>query len=496
MAAPHETDGAAEASPKAAPLFVTGATGYVGGRLVGALLERGYSVRCFTRSRAKIESRPFAGDARVTIVEGRLLAEDELAAQMRGCRVAYYLVHSMQTVGKAYRDHDRRLAETFGRAARRAGVARIIYLGGLGETGPDLSEHLSSRREVETYLAAAGVPVTTFRAAMIIGSGSASFEILRYLVERLPAMVTPRWVETDCQPIAIRNVLHYLAACVEVPETTGMTLDIGGPDTLSYRALIQLTAQARGLPRRRIWSLPLLTPRLSARWIHLVTPLDAHIARPLTEGLRNRVVCRDTRAQSLMPQPLLTVQEAIEAALEKWQRGDVMTAWSDAGPMPGDPDWSGGTVFVDERSIEVAAPASKVFQEVERIGGDHGYYAANFLWRIRGWLDRLAGGPGLRRGRRDPQHLAFGEAVDFWRVAHVVRDQRIELRAEMKLPGVATLEFRTERMDDGRTRLFQTARFRPRGLFGLLYWYGVAPLHRFVFPSMIRGIARAIEATP
>jgi len=473
------------------PVFLTGATGYIGGRLGRLLLDRGRRLRCLTRSRDKLLARPWASDERVNIVEGDGADEELLVRAMRGCSAAYYLIHSMVVAGDDYADRDSQMAETFARAAERAGVRRIIYLGGLGEAGEDLSRHLASRREVEAALESGGVPVTTLRAAMIIGSGSASFEILRYLVERLPIMVTPRWVRTECQPIGVRNVLHYLAECIDAPETTGMTLDIGGPDVMSYGELMQVMAAARGLRRRLIIPVPVLTPKLSSLWIHFVTPIDARIARPLAEGLRNRVVCRDGAAARLMPQRLLTVREAIDAALGKIDARQVETKWSDAGTMPGDPDWSGGTTFTDRRSLEIDAEPRSVYGAVCRIGGGEGYYAADWLWRVRGWMDRLLGGPGLRRGRKDPERVGYGDALDFWRVTGIEPPQRLELRAEMWVPGEAELEFTIERAESGASRLVQTARFKPRGLLGIAYWYAVAPLHNVVFSGMLKGVARA-----
>jgi len=484
------------ASDSAPLVLVTGATGYIGGRLVPRLLEAGYPVRCLVRSPRKLSSRPWANHPAVQIVDGSAENEADLVQTMRGCAFAYYLIHSMMAVGPDYRDHDRSLAGIFARAAERAGLQRIIYLGGLGETGDGLSEHLTSRREVEAALASTSVPVTVLRAAMIIGSGSSSFEILRYLVERLPIMVTPRWVKTQSQPIAVRNALHYLVACLETPETIGRTLDIGGADILTYREIMQIMAEALGLRPRIIVPVPVLTPRLSSLWIHLVTPISHRIARPLTEGLRNRVVCRDDEAARLMPQHLLTVSEAIDVALGKVATAQVETAWSDAGPIPGDPEWAGGKVFVDRRSTDVAAPLERVFHAFCRIGGDNGYYAADWLWRLRGMLDRLVGGPGLRRGRRDPEKLTFGEALDFWRVTAIEVNCKLELRAEMWLPGVATLTFETTpaTRNPQQSTLVQTARFKPRGLPGLLYWYAVVPLHGIVFLGMIRGIQRAAES--
>jgi uncharacterized protein YbjT (DUF2867 family) len=401
----------------------------------------------------------------------------------------------MMSAGAEYAERDRHLASQFARAAREAGVGRIIYLGGLGETGAGLSEHLSSRREVEEALAATGVPVTVLRAAMIIGSGSASFEILRYLVERLPVMITPKWVSTPCQPIAVRNVVGYLAGALAAPQTIGGVFDIGGPEVLCYREIMDIMAQELGVRRRWIIPVPVLTPRLSSYWIHLVTPLSHNIAKPLAEGLRNPVVCREDRIIKLIPQELLSVREAIRAALCRMAEHRVETNWSMAGPIPGDPDWAGGTVFRDERQLIVEAPDWAVFRAVCRVGGGHGWYAADWLWRIRGWMDRLFGGPGLRRGRRDPETVGYGEALDFWRVVGYERDRRLALRAEMKLPGEALLEFRIEPCGPHQCTLRQRALFQPRGLFGLLYWYAVAPLHHVVFRGMLLGIRReALQA--
>lgn len=476
------------------PVFVTGATGYIGGRLVPRLLDAGYPVRCLARDPDKLNARTWANDPRVQIVAGDAQEQAALTDAMRGCAAAYYLIHSMMAVGPAYRQRDRILAQTFASAAEAAGVQRIIYLGGLGELGDQLSEHLTSRRETEHALASTSVPVTTLRAAMIIGAGSASFEILRYLVERLPVMITPRWVATECQPIAVRDVLHYLARCLEVPQTTGQTLDVGGPDVLTYRQLMDLMSDARGLPRRWVLPVPVLTPRLSSLWIHLITPLSHRIARPLAEGLRNRVVCRNDNARQLMPHQPLSIRAAIHEALGQVDTTSIETTWSDAGPVPGDPDWAGGKVFTDRRELHIHASNNAVFNAVCRIGGGQGYYAADWLWRIRGAMDRLVGGPGLRRGRRNPETVAYGEALDFWRVAGLEPNRRLDLRAEMKLPGEALLTFEIlPSHTDQSCRLVQTARFKPRGLAGLAYWYAVVPLHGIVFTGMLRGIQRAAQ---
>lgn len=480
------------APPDALPVFLTGATGYIGGRLAQWLLKAGWRIRCAVRSPAKLANRPWINDPRVTVVTVDLTDPTALTAAMRGCGHAYYLVHSMITVGEDFADHDLVLARAFASAASAAELTRIIYLGGLGETGVALSEHLRSRRDVESALAAGPVPVTVFRAAMILGSGSASFEILRYLVERLPLMLTPRWVDTQCQPIAVRNVLHYLVTCLSTPATAGVTLDIGGPDILTYRELIQVLARCAGLRKRMVVSLPLISPGLSARWIHVVTPVTARIARPLAEGMRNRVVCRDDRAAQFMPQHLLSVEEAITLALTRIQDDEVETRWSDAGPMPGDPDWTGGTVFSDQRTVEVAASPERVFHVACLVGGDHGWYGSDWMWRTRAFLDRVIGGPGMRGGRRAQQELVVGDTVDFWRVTACENGKRLELTAEMRLPGDARLEFLIEPTTSG-SRLIQTARFRPRGLSGIVYWYAMVLPHAFIFPRIAKGIARHAE---
>jgi uncharacterized protein YbjT (DUF2867 family) len=478
-------------------IFVTGATGYIGGRLVPALLREGYSVKCLARSPRKLSSRPWFTDRCAQIVEGDVADTDALADHMRGCSVAYYLVHSMVAAGDSYAQRDRELAESFREAAERAGVKRIIYLGGLGELGDNLSAHLRSRRDVGEILRDGKVPVTTLRAAMIIGSGSASFEILRYLVNRLPAMITPRWVNTECQPIAVRDVLAYLVGALKAEETSGRILEIGGQDVLRYLDLMRIMAEELELPRRLVIPVPVLTPRLSSLWIGLVTPVTPRIARPLAEGLRNRVVVTGDNAKEWIDHEPMTAREAIRRALGRVDANEVETRWSAAGVIPGDPDWAGGQVFRDDRSIEIAAPADSVFAAVCRVGGGHGWYAADWLWRIRGWMDQIAGGPGLRRGRRDPERVEFGEALDFWRVTGVEENRSLMLRAEMKLPGIATLGFEIEPdsfYEGARSTLRMNARFRPKGLLGIAYWYAVLPFHHFVFSGMLSGIRRRAES--
>ncbi|TVR12140.1 MAG: SDR family oxidoreductase [Planctomycetota bacterium] len=488
----HHLANISHAPPGAKPVLVTGATGYIGGRLVPWLLACGWQVRVVVRSQKKVLARPWAQDPRVTVITLDLEEQTSLTNAMRGCGAAYYLVHSMISAGASFQDFDRRLAESFATAAAQANLERIIYLGGLGEEGSTLSAHLASRRAVEHALAAGPVPLTALRAGVILGSGSASFEILRYLVERLPCMVTPRWVRTECQPIAVRNVLYALVSCLTTPPTIGATLDLGGPDILTYQELMQVMARALELPPRWIIPVPILSPRLSSWWIHLVTPIDHRLARPLAEGLRNRVVCSDNRACELMPQTLLDVQTAIKLALRRTRGGSIETRWSDAGAMPGDPQWAGGTVLNDTRMRSTRASADELFTHLSRIGGEHGWFATDALWRVRGFLDRLVGGPGLRRGRRDQQRLSLGDAVDFWRVSNIQPHTSLELAAEMRLPGEARLHWRI--IDRGNRRiLIQQARFRPHGLWGILYWYSVLPLHGLVFPRMLSGIIKAAE---
>jgi len=482
--------------PRKTSIFVTGASGYVGGRLVPALLAEGYLVRCLAREPRKLDERPWRFHPNVTVVAGDMADPNQLASQLEGCAAAFYLVHSMEATGGSYAQRDAQLAANFATSAAGAGVARIIYLGGLGEMGEGLSQHLRSRREVEELLASTGVPVTTFRAAMIIGAGSASFEILRYLVERLPVMITPSWVKTESQPVAITDVLHWLVRCLDVPETSGKTLEIGGPDVLPYRELMRIMADELHLSKRLIIPVPVLTPRLSSLWISLVTPVSYRIARPLAEGLRNRVVVTNVEAQRLMPHEASGVQEAIRQALHQVETNDVETRWSAAGPITGDPHWAGGTVFTDRRSLLINADAHAVFAAICRIGGGHGWYAGDILWQIRGWMDNMVGGPGLRRGRRDADRVEFGEALDFWRVVGIERDRSLSLLAEMKLPGKAMLNFELEpELDGGKTKLTMTAKFRSKGLLGILYWYAVVPLHNIVFGGMLNGIRQTAEAS-
>jgi uncharacterized protein YbjT (DUF2867 family) len=473
-------------------IAVIGATGYIGTRLVPRLADAGYDVRCLVRSPRKLNDRPWIAHAHIEVVRSDLDDEALLEEQLLGCRAAFYLVHSMESAGKDYAARDRAMANHVAEAAARAGLERIVYLGGLGDPDQGLSQHLTSRREVEGILRATGVPVTTLRAAMIIGSGSASFEILRYLTERLPIMITPKWVRTECQPIAIDNVLNYLVTCLTKPETIGATLEIGGADIVTYETLMQIMAAERGLGRRYVIPVPVLTPFLSSLWIHLVTPISARMARPLAEGLRNRVVVTNHDAERLMPQQhLLGARESIRVALDAEARADVESTWSSAGPVPGDPDWAGGALFTNIRTAVISAPPLRVFEVLQRLGGRDGWFRYNNLWRLRGIVDRFVGGPGWKRQRRHPEQLSWGETVGFWRVSELIRGERLTLRAEMRVPGDAVLDFEIAPMSDGRSLLTQSARFRPKGLLGLLYWYAVLPFHGAVFEGLFDGIRKA-----
>ncbi|MFJ7151388.1 SDR family oxidoreductase [Streptomyces sp. NPDC100445] len=481
--------------------LVTGATGYIGGRLVPELLAAGYRVRCLARSPGKLRDHPWAGEAEV--VRGDVTDADSVAEAMRDVDVAYYLVHALGT-GSGFEKTDRRAAQVFGERAKAAGVRRIVYLGGLTPAGvPEerLSPHLRSRAEVGRILLASGVPTAVLRAAVIIGSGSASFEMLRYLTERLPVMITPSWVHTRIQPIAVRDVLRLLVGSATLPDDVNRAFDIGGPDVLTYRDMMRRYARTAGLPRRLIVSVPVLTPRLSSHWVGLVTPVPASLARPLTESLRHEVVCHEHDIERYVPLPPgrpLGVDEAVRLALRRVREARVTTRWSSAAvpgapsdPLPTDPDWAGGSLYTDHRDAAVAAPAHELWRVIEGVGGENGWYSFPLAWSLRGWLDRLVGGVGLRRGRRDAQRLRVGDSLDFWRVEEIEPGHLLRLRAEMRLPGLAWLEMYAEPDGTGRSRYRQRALFHPRGLLGHAYWWSVSPFHAVVFGGMARNIARA-----
>jgi uncharacterized protein YbjT (DUF2867 family)/uncharacterized protein YndB with AHSA1/START domain len=469
-------------------ILIVGASGYIGGRLVPLLRARGHDLVLMSRDARPLAAR-FPDDR---IVAADLLDPPTLAPALEGIEVAYYLAHSMGAGERGFAERDRRAAGTFAEAAARAGVSRIVYLGGLGDDEADLSHHLASRHETGAELAAHGVPVTELRAAVIIGSGSASFEILRHLTERLPVMITPRWVGTRCQPIGIRDVLDYLAGVLDHPEVTGI-VEIGGPDVLSYGDMMRTYARLRGL-RRLMIPVPVLTPRLSSYWVSLVSPVPAGIARPLIEGLRNEVIVRDPGPAAAFGLAPLSYVDALQRAIDRTDRHDVESTWFDALAAPDKASLSSLTsregMIVERRARTVAAPPERVFATVERVGGEAGWPYANLLWRVRGLMDRAVGGVGMRLGRRDPDHVRVGDALDFWRVEEVRRPNLLRLRAEMKVPGRAWLQYEVTPLDGGaRSRLVQTAFFEPKGLPGLAYWYALYPVHGLIFRGMVRDLA-------
>jgi uncharacterized protein YbjT (DUF2867 family) len=482
--------------------LVTGATGYIGGRLVPELLDAGFRVRCMSRSPERLRDYPWA----TRVEQVRADATDQEAARraLNGIDVAYYLIHSLGS-GASFEEADRRAARTFAAAAVAASVRRVVYLGGLDPGGDDLSPHLRSRGEVGQILLDAQVPAAVLRAAVILGSGSASFEMLRYLTERLPVMVTPRWVHSRIQPIAIRDVLRYLVGCASLPADVDRSFDIGGPDVLTYADMMRRYAVIAGLPRRIILPVPLLTPRLSSLWVGLVTPVPSSLARPLVESLRHEVVCREHDIADYVPDPpegLIGFERAVELALQQVREAKVSTRWSSAtipgapsDPLPTDPDWAGGSLYSDDREQTVQASPQAVWRVIEGIGGQRGWYSVPLAWTFRGLIDRLLGGVGLRRGRRDPDRLFVGESLDFWRVEEVQPGRLLRLRAEMRLPGLAWLELGV-RSDGGRTIYTQRALFHPHGLLGHAYWWAISPFHRMVFGGMKRNIARAAETGP
>jgi uncharacterized protein YbjT (DUF2867 family) len=471
-------------------ILIVGASGYVGSRLAARLLESGHTVRLASRDPRGLAER-FPG---ADIVPIDLLEPATLPAAVEGVELAYYLAHSMAGGEADFEERDRAAAHAFARAARAAGVGHIVYLGGLGDPSSRLSPHLASRQRVGAELAGQGVPVTEFRAAIIVGSGSASFELLRALVEHLPVMVTPRWVRTLCQPIAIRDVLDYLVAAAGHPELAGI-VEIGGPDVLSYAEMMRAYARLRGL-RRIMIPVPVLTPRLSSYWCSLVTPVPASIARPLIEGLRNEVIVRDQGRAAPFGVETTPFELSLRRAIERIEGHEVESTWFDSLGVPGRPDLATDAsregMVVDRRRRRVAASAAVAFAEVERLGGAGGWPFADMLWALRGLLDRAVGGPGMRLGRRDPEHLRVGDAVDFWRVEAIRRPELLRLRAEMKVPGRAWLQY--EVVPEGSaSQVIQTAFFEPRGLTGLLYWYALLPAHELVFRGSLRELARRAE---
>ncbi len=473
-------------------VLVTGSSGYIGGRLVPLLIEKGMTVRCMTRDPRKLEGR--WQDAEIVSADAEDLSS--LLRAMKGVDIAYYLIHAMEGDEKHLLERERSNAMNFRDAAAKCGVERIVYLGGLGGEGVHHSQHLSSRQEAGRVLSEGSVPVTEFRAAIIVGSGSFSFEMLSALTDKLPVMVCPRWVNTPTQPIFINDVLQYLICCLDHPETSGRVIDIGGPDILTYRTMMQTYAEVRG--RKRLFiTVPVLTPRLSAWWVHLVTPVHASLAYPLIDGLRVKTVCQSDLAKRLIPEVELTpFREGVRLALSATEHNQVITNWSGAGLSRLSDAFenqihTGIPVLSDRQTLTTTNSKSAIIDTFMRIGGNNGWYSHNALWIIRGLIDRMIGGVGIRRGRRDPRNLRIGDALDFWRVEDV-DTERLLLRAEMKLPGKAWLEFQVKSRDE-RNELIQTAYFLPRGLPGFIYWYLLLPLHILIFRGMAREIIRRAE---
>lgn len=476
--------------------LVTGASGYVGGRLVRTLVDENFKVRILVRDRNKILGQPWASS--VEICEGSATSKTDLVKALTGIHTAYYLLHSIN-LGSNFNEIEAQMARGFALAAEGAGVRQIVYLGGIAND-TKISKHLASRARTGAELASTSVPVMELRAGIIIGSGSASFEMLRHLTHRLPIMTTPKWVMNRTHPIAIRDVLYYLKNAAILKEPVGRVFDIGGPEVLTYADMMQKFAKLSGLKKRLIIKIPVLTPGLSSLWIGLVTPVPTALARPLVGSLISEVVADPAKSIDAViappPEGLTDVATAINLALSKITDHHVETRWSDATSptapwqkAQGDPEWAGETVLRVRREAITEIQPEKIWRQIESIGGEHGWFGSDFLWRSRGLVDRLVGGVGLRRGRRNPDYLRVGESLDFWRVEELEQGHRLKLYAEMVLPGKAWLEF-TVTEENGKTHIVQEATFNPRGLGGQLYWYVVAPFHLFVFPTMLRNIIK------
>ena len=482
---------------KPAKCLVTGATGYIGGRLIRELLSHGYRVRILARNPERLKDHPWID--RVEVVSGDAHDVTALDEALAGIDVAYYLLHALMSKDD-FEQEEKDIAEKFGAAAKKANIQRIVYLGGIIAQNELLSPHLQSRADTGSILQSSGVPTIELRAGIVIGSGSASFEMLRYLTERLPIMTTPRWVETKIQPIAVRDVLRYLVGAAAIDSSISGDYDIGGPEVFSYREMMMKYAEAAGLRRRIIIPVPVLTPKLSSGWVGLVTPVPITLARRLVESLKNEVVVRDDSIRKLIPDSkagLTPFKKAVELALTRIKEANVETRWTNASvpgtpsdPLPTDPDWAGGTLYTDVRTLHSENSIETVWKRVEAIGGRNGYSTATWAWELRGLMDRFFGGVGLRRGRRDDNTLIEGEALDFWRVEAIKRPELLRLRAEMRMPGLAWLEFALEKDANGSgTVITQRALFAPKGLLGHAYWWAVWPMHGLVFPSMVKNMA-------
>jgi len=478
-------------------ILVTGASGYVGGRLVRNLVEENFDVRVLVRDKNKLKDQPWGN--RVEIIEGNANKPEDLTRALKNVHTAFYLLHSIN-LGKDFDEIESEMARNFAKAAEEQGVKQIVYLGGIAND-ENRSQHLASRMNTGAQLASGKVPVLELRAGIIIGSGSASFEMLRHLTHRLPIMTTPKWVSNRTQPISIRDVLYYLKQAAQLEAPVNRICDIGGPEVLSYADMMQKFAKLSGLRKRWIIQVPVLTPKLSSLWIGFVTPVPTSLARPLVESLISEVVADPKKSiDSIIPKPsegLLNVETAITLALSRIADHEVATRWSDATfptapwqKAQSDPDWAGEMLLRDSREVFTTKSVESVWEKIEAIGGDNGWYGSDWLWYLRGLLDRLFGGVGLRRGRRDSETLRVGESLDFWRVEAIEKNHRLKLYAEMILPGKAWLEFTVDTVD-GKTRVVQEAIFAPRGLGGQLYWYSVLPLHVFLFPTMLRNIVKS-----
>lgn len=477
--------------------LVTGVTGYIGGRLVPELLKKGYRVRVLSRDTDRLQGRPWIDD--VEVIEADVLQPETLPAALEDIDVAYYLIHSMSGKGSSeFHNRDIQAARNFGETASRQNVDRIIYLGGLGDPDDQLSEHLASRQKTGSILRESEVSVTEFRAAIVVGSGSKSFEMIRYLTERVPIMICPSWVYSKVQPIAIRNVLQYLVSAIEKPETRDEIVEIGGSSVIKYADMMKIYAEVNGLTRILI-PVPVLSPTLSSHWVHWMTPIPASLARPLIEGLKNDVIVKNDKAQKLFPEiSPLSYKRAVELAITRIDTDDVETTWNDALiSSKGDEEpvilKTKEGLTIERRIRTVNVSSQQVFETFSSLGGEKGWPSFQWAWKLRGILDRLIGGVGFRRGRRHPTKLRVGDALDFWRVEAIKPSNLLRLRAEMKVPGKAWLEFQAIEQDEKKTKLVQTAYFAPKGLLGLLYWYGLYPLHSLIFSRMIKKLAHQAE---
>ncbi|NYF10415.1 uncharacterized protein YbjT (DUF2867 family) [Leifsonia sp. AK011] len=484
-------------------ILVTGSTGYIGGRLTPRLLEAGHEVRVLVRDPSKLRDVPWA--SRVDIAAGDLTDATTLAAAFEGVDVVYYLVHAMGARGD-FEATEVASAENASTAAKAAGVSRIVYLGGLHPDVPlsTLSKHLRSRAEVGQILLDSGVPTAAFQAGTVIGSGSASFEMIRHLTDVLPYMPAPKWVRNFIQPIAVRDVLYYLIEAAKLPASVNRTLDIGGPDVLRYGQMMNGYAVEAGLHQRPIASLPVLTPWLASQWVNLVTPIPRQLAVPIIASLQYDCVASEHDIAEFIPDPeggLTSYRKAVRLALAKVRDGEVETSWQNAtiagapsNLLPSDPDWSGHTVYTDLREQHSEASVDDLWDVVEGIGGENGWYSFPLAWAVRGWADKLVGGVGLRRGRRDARRLSPGDALDFWRVETIDRGHTLRLRAEMKVPGQAWLEMTTEADPNGGSIYRQRAVFFPSGLGGRLYWFSILPFHGVIFSGMANKITATAAA--